>query len=386
MLVSCKLSMWTSFADCNSFFCALLSFLGYISTFVSARQMRRDNESILDLMKEVSTMAGKCLFCPVRWAALIVGWIIFYTPIYFFRCLPLSFKAPVRSGRRCVAKTAIGAGQKVEIMLSEVKNGFTKSKDLVEPYRNSYGTHTPLAQFLGVYDMLVMVTEHLHYTDVISLSTVSKSVRQAVLPSNEISRRLAMFRLYTCEPDKKTNCWSCTNQICESCEVDFPVLESVASRHIENCIPYCASCYRTYTVRHPRARKNRMKGNPPCKCGRSSQEQTFLGRLFKRDDYYTESISSFPIDRQVCRNCSQFTKEELFLRKAEEAMVMLKKGLKGNGEKWNKCANLGCCRGLGTGPRYWICKHYNCDNECSSTLHQAWGSKTNNSMLGEASV
>ncbi|OAG23402.1 hypothetical protein CC77DRAFT_1048292 [Alternaria alternata] len=195
------------------FFCALLSFLGYISTFVSARQMRRDNESILDLMKEVSTMA-------------------------------------VRSGRRCVAKTAIGAGQKVEIMLSEVKNGFTKSKDLVEPYRNSYGTHTPLAQFLGVYDMLVMVTEHLHYTDVISLSTVSKSVRQAVLPSNEISRRLAMFRLYTCEPDKKTNCWSCTNQICESCEVDFPVLESVASRHIENCIPYCASCYRHRKNRH----------------------------------------------------------------------------------------------------------------------------------------
>jgi hypothetical protein len=58
------------------------------------------------------------------------------------------------------AKTAIGAGKKVGIMLSEVKNGFTKSEDLVKPYRNSYGTHTPLAQFLGVYDMPVMVTAY----------------------------------------------------------------------------------------------------------------------------------------------------------------------------------------------------------------------------------
>ncbi|KAL1797885.1 hypothetical protein ACET3X_004491 [Alternaria dauci] len=41
-----------------SFFYALLSFLGYMSTLIAARKMRRDNESILDLTKEVASMTA----------------------------------------------------------------------------------------------------------------------------------------------------------------------------------------------------------------------------------------------------------------------------------------------------------------------------------------
>ncbi|KAG9191222.1 hypothetical protein G6011_09310 [Alternaria panax] len=158
-----------------SFFYALLSFIGYISAFGAARQMRRDNKSIFDLVKEMASMMGSCLFSTVKWPVLIVWWILFYIPILFFRCLPLNFKAQVRSGRRYAVKTALGAEQRVEIMLSELKNGLKKKDAPMELYQNGGGIHTQLSEFLSVYDVLVMVTKHLHYADLKSLSAVSKS-------------------------------------------------------------------------------------------------------------------------------------------------------------------------------------------------------------------
>jgi hypothetical protein len=78
--------------------------------------------------------------------------------------------------------------------------------------------------------------------------------------------------------------------------------------------------------------------------------------------------------------------DELVSRKGRSAMTMLRKGLKSNGEKWETCAVLECGQALGTGPRYWVCKLYSCDKECTSTVHQAWVSKADDGVVGEAFV
>jgi hypothetical protein len=376
-----------SVADRKSFFYALISFLGLFTFFGQIRQAKKDNKPILDLFTDGLSFIGRCLFCLIKWPAAILWFVLLCTPILAFRCLPISLKAPVRSGRRCVVKTVLGAEQKTEIMLLELKHDLTRREDTVKLYQSSGGTHTELAQFLGIYDMLVLVAKNLHYADLINLSTVSKSVRESVLPSNDVSRRLNMFRLYTCGPDNKTTCWNCTNQTCDGCQVNFPLRQAVIFHHVDNCVPYCASCHDMYILRHSRVRQNRFKGDPSCTCApEPAQRRKLVWRFLNRRAYYTEPLGFPRTGRQVCHNCSHLGEEEVFLQKGKNAVLMTKKGLKSNGEKWKMCANLGCGRTLGSGPRYWICKLYGCEKECRSTVHQAWGSKADDGVIGEALV
>jgi hypothetical protein len=68
--------------------------------------------------------------------------------------------------------------------------------------------------------------------------------------------------------------------------------------------------------------------------------------------------------------------------------IELRKGLKAGGGKWTHCANAGCLRKLGTGPRWWVCKGENCGKECRSLLHQSWGrgGKAGAAVVGEEPV
>lgn len=341
------------------------------------------------MAKEALKLTGSCISCMFKWPALIVFGVVVYTPVLFFRCLPMDFKAPVRSARRYATKTTIGAEQKIEMMLTERINHVSKGSNTVGQYQGSGGTQTELSQFFGVYDMLIMVVKHLHFADLVSLSTVSKSVRESVLPSNDISRRLDIFRRYTCHPDEKDTCWGCTNQICYGCEETCRIPQATVFHHLHNCVPYCASCYRTHVVRDSRFMRSRSDGNPTCACAPKpafTQRRKAFWASFNRHAYYTHVTSLSLTDRQLCRICSQLNSEELAVRKAESAMRLLKKGLKSDGRRWKTCAVLGCGRRLGSGPRYWVCKLLSCDRECKSTIHQAWGSKTDDGVAGEAIV
>jgi hypothetical protein len=256
------------------------------------------------MLKEVVDVLGKCLVLMVKVPTMIVVGIVSYTPVLIFRCLPMNFKAPVRSARRYAVKTTMGAEQKIEIMLSELRNDRSKSRNTTGPYQSNGGTQTKLSQFLGVYDMLVMVAKYLHYSDLVSLSTVSKSVRESVLPSHDISRRLTLFRRYTCEPGEKSTCWSCTNQICIFCEKTWAVPKTVIFHHVDNCVPYCASCYHAHIIRDSRLFRSRSDGNPSCKCALNfAPNRKVFWRMFNRHTYYSKLLSLNRNDRRVCGNC-----------------------------------------------------------------------------------
>ena len=371
--------------DYHSFFYALVSFIGILAFPGSILEIRKNDDSILDMVKEILKMHRGCFACMFKWPALLVYGVLVYTPILFFRYLPMDFKAPVRSVRRYVTKATIGAEQKIEMMLTERIKHASNSGDTVLPCQGSGGTQNELSRFLAVYDMLIMVAKDLHYTDIASLSSVSKSVRESVLPSNDVSSRLGIFRRYTCGPGEKNTCWGCTNQICDGCEEYSFMPHAPALHHLENCVPYCASCYHTHIVRNSRNSRSRAKGNPACVCvklGSNWHQRAFWGFL-NSHAYYTEMRLS-QTTRRLCRICSQVDNEELAMRKAESAVRLLKKGLKSDGGKWKTCAVLGCGRSLGSGPRYWVCKDCLCGRECKSTIHPAWGNKTDAGVAGEA--
>jgi hypothetical protein len=83
-----------------------------------------------------------------------------------------------------------------------------------------------------------------------------------------------------------------------------------------------------------------------------------------------------------------YTAQELLEMGEVKIKNELKRGLKRGGEKWTKCARVGCGRELGTGPRWWVCGIRNCEKECRSIVHQGWGrgEKGNGIVVGEEVV
>jgi hypothetical protein len=142
--------------------------------------------------------------------------IMWFLPEWFYRCLlPTSVKSKVRVGRRYALKNGHALAQTAELEVIELKSMY-KERTINRGPRYSGGTVTPslLADFLSVYDMLMVVTQELHYTDVMALSCVSKSVRKAMLPAEFLEQRLHAFRRYTCSDKQQQSCWLCQKQIC----------------------------------------------------------------------------------------------------------------------------------------------------------------------------
>ena len=121
--------------------------------------------------------------------------------------------------RRFAIKAATGLKQKISLELSALGKAPKKL------YADTDGDEvTSLADFLGIYDVLILVARELHYIDIIMLARTCKSVRRAVLPTNEFEHRQEVLKLYTCSGssprgvcDGKRSCWLCTNQICMVC-------------------------------------------------------------------------------------------------------------------------------------------------------------------------
>jgi hypothetical protein len=378
------------FTNNNSFFYALISLLGILGFCGSMKDAKKDGKSFRTMLKDVGIATWRCLLGIQKLCIGLVALILYYIPLVVFRCLPLNFRAPVRSVRRQVVKTGIGAGQKAEIMTMELQTEFSKKRNVVGRYQGGDGQQTPnaLSDFLGIYDMLILVTDHLHFIDVINLSRVSKSVRESVLPSQDLIRRFTVFKLYTCLPDQKLTCWACTNQICPDCQQLPLVPQTTALHHLDNCQPYCTPCYQTHILRHRPAIRARVT-DPYCKCApQPARPRNIYSWFMNGNTYYTSHQKKLhKIARPVCRQCNKLSSEELLALREKRVKLDLKLGLKSNGEKWTTCARTGCGRDLGTGPRYWICKKTDCEKECTSTLHKALGrSQGGGVVIGEEAV
>ncbi|KAF1943750.1 hypothetical protein EJ02DRAFT_121088 [Clathrospora elynae] len=373
-----------------SFFYALVSLLNILAFFASLNAAKNQGKTLRDMLKGVGLGAFKCLV-DIPKAIMVILVAFFYSlPVVLFRCLPLKVKASLRSKRRSAVKAALGAEQATVIMMTELITDINRKRDAVGRYQGVDGKYFPLAQFLGTYDMLMAVTEQLHYVEIINLSRVSKSVREAVLPTHDISRRLNVFKHYTCEPSTKTQCWKCTNQICTDCQQISLIPQTIILHHMDNCQPYCKDCYKTHVACSP---PNRRLSYPYCKCAPiPARPRNFLWRWTNRSAYYFNQNSLPTQGRPICRECNKMSRAELLALREKMTKADLRQGLQISGEKWVKCAMRGCGKDLGTGPRWWVCNTAVCRKECSSPMHGAWvwgqknGEGKDGVVMGEEAV
>lgn len=353
----------------DSFFYALTSLIGIVAFIGCIRIVRRRILKVYAAAKWTISATWICIMYLIFWLCSI--------PVYIFRCfLPAKAKAPVRTARRCAVKAVVRVEQKTEFALKELKTGGFNNKNTIGRYKGAQGQPTPLAQFLGVYDILMMVIPYLHYADAVNLASVSKSVRHSVLPPDDLYRRLALFKILTCSDAYRAPCWVCSSQTCADCFELATVTLTPALHHLENCEPYCMSCYYQYVALRSPPSWSRFR-SAACKCAPIAVHSPKLYKVYKHfitiRNYGRVARAPSTGERPVCRACSILTSEEMTLRKNESGKIMLKKGQKSGGQKWNTCAKEGCGKSLGPGPRFWICTGRWCRLECTSYLHQAWG-------------
>ncbi|KAF2202578.1 hypothetical protein GQ43DRAFT_470795 [Delitschia confertaspora ATCC 74209] len=299
---------------------------------------------------------------------IIITWI----PVALFRCcLPTSWKAKARYGRRYAMK----ASQQAVSKSKEIKmKAFQGEKETTSRYENLSGEGKPtnLADFL-CYDILMIIVEDLHYVDVMNLARVSKSVREAVLPATDYARRIQHFKRYSCpgNPSSKTECWVCTNQVCDGCSHTRSLNHPHLFFHLSNCTPYCSTCYTTRTLSSTLHAKPRLQ-SPRCKCEPPTSTPNVFQTWWRGKAYYdthsAPSASSY-LPRMVCTTCvGKSDTEILELRKKRTEREL------GDSRRVGKCGS--CAVNLRTkevkrGPVWWVCKK--CLKECTSAYHAPWG-------------
>ena len=219
--VATPVDMCRSFAEewqygvALSFFYALIAALNIMAFFGAVASARKQDESLKELVISLLKFALDCMHNIPKGIAWILAGVLYFLPEGIFRCLPLSFKSKVRFGRRYALKGGLALEQKTELGVVELKDMYKQRKRReIARYQGSGGEESPLSNFLGVYDMLMAVTEQLHYSDIMHLSCVSKSVREAVLPAHDFERRIETFKRYSCPVGRKKECWICDKQVC----------------------------------------------------------------------------------------------------------------------------------------------------------------------------
>ncbi|KAF2688305.1 hypothetical protein K458DRAFT_146335 [Lentithecium fluviatile CBS 122367] len=206
----------------------LISFLNVTFCIYACLNLYRDSQ-------RNNTPLWKSFLHSTHTFSKIVGFVLFAVVYYawalLFRFLPVSIKSRVRFARRYGLKAGQGLGEKSEMQMKALKKKFDRGgeKRIYEVKNN--GEPTGLAEFLGIYDMLISVVEHLHYVDVVNLGLVSRSVRAAILPNDAYAQRMVHFKMYTCHRKSKKECWVCLNQVCKvkmrippRCQANKPML------------------------------------------------------------------------------------------------------------------------------------------------------------------
>lgn len=192
--------------------------MSIIAFFGSLIEGRRKGESLRQLSGTILKLMLSCLLIIPKILYFFLILVLWYLPEGIFRSLPLKFKSHVRFGRRYITKGGMGAEQAIELEARSLRQIYKERKDAKGRYYGGEGTPSSLSNFLSTYDMLMAVTEQLHYSDIMTLSRTSKSIRNVVLPQEFFEQRTAAFKRYTCLGTPSYGCWMCEKKICEVCK------------------------------------------------------------------------------------------------------------------------------------------------------------------------
>lgn len=314
------------------------------------------------------------LVLPFRDLGVLCFWILFYLPCLVFRKLPTSIQSRVLLTMRCGAKAIQTIFRRRPSTPAHSVQVRHRSRTNARP-KNTDGT---LAKFLSVYDVLVLVTTHLHYVDVANLSLVSRRIHQTLLPAQRAPN--SFLRTYTCKPDFKARCYVCLNQICNACLARRSLWGAqLFYDHLFHCLPHCSTCY-LRTLREPRVDVTQPAqiDTRRCACRRptASTMPQLLRWVFLRSGDDTSGVFGEAQIRGgpllVCRSCNLLSDAQL----AENGTRRLRSEMRSRGtgtteSELKGVAGSRCCAGcqrvIGKGRTWWVCEA--CNQECRSTLH-----------------
>ncbi|OAG02043.1 uncharacterized protein CC84DRAFT_981693 [Paraphaeosphaeria sporulosa] len=313
------------------------------------------------------------LMLPFREFMVLCFWILLYVPCLTFRRFPASVQSRVLFAMRCRVKSFQGRFQQRK----PAQCAQTDHNGAWMTALQGKNTDAPLAEFLCVYDVLVMVTTHLHYVDITNLSLVSRRIHKTLLPAKDAPSNF--LRTYSCNPGFKARCYVCPNQICNGCLFRREVKKAqLFYDHLFHCLPHCSKCY-LRTLREPRVDVHgpAQIDTRQCACRHptASTVPQFLQRLFHSSGNDAHGILEEGRTRGgpllVCRTCNQLSDAELAaigtrrLKGEMRSRVLTRSDLKGVAD--SKCCS-GCRKVLRKGARWWICE--SCNKECRSRLHR----------------
>jgi hypothetical protein len=78
-----------------------------------------------------------------------------------------------------------------------------------------------LAKFLHL-DILMLVSQHLHFQDLVSLSATCRVVHDTVFPPDDRKGRMKLLRLYCCDSELRADCWTCGVPVCKVAILPLP--------------------------------------------------------------------------------------------------------------------------------------------------------------------
>jgi hypothetical protein len=82
-----------------------------------------------------------------------------------------------------------------------------------------------LASLFRSDSVAARLANHLHYTDITSISLASKAMREAVFASTKKgshSERVELLAVNSCDADRKEQCWACASIVCQASHPPHP--------------------------------------------------------------------------------------------------------------------------------------------------------------------
>lgn len=299
-------------------------------------------------------------------------------PLIVFRCLPWRVKWPTRYARSYAAKSAH------EVKIKMTSTHLTKHNKMHTSFDKSM-IQTPLASFLSIYDICILVIEELHYNDIVALSQTSKSVHEALFPSMDLppsqvpslrDQRLAHYRLYSCDPMTKSTCYLCMSQICGSCQKTRTLKQTHWEWHLDNCVPFCQKCYVTA---HKTTFLAAAVSTPRCVCGPPHREDRYLDPFTWWSSNQRYKWQWQYVDRTLCGECNKLENSQIeegrVARSKAELRAFKRPGMNrcgGGIMERNASTGVACGELLKGGPTWWICGA--CKKECTRLCHAPWTS------------
>lgn len=215
----------------------------------------------------------------------------------------------------------------------------------------------PIEKFLNM-DILFLISQQLHYTELLNLSLASKALRQFIFPSD--AAYVKLLKLYCCHGRADKECWACFRPICPvrtyllfSCflSIRHPYTNPGGPNMNQDCV--VSASYYGPTTTLPHSGRCKMccfkcmyripRPSKKCACGNGDESVT----------------------RTLCNVCSAHTEQVNSDRQRETESFIFARIVK-QVDKCEECSEL-----ISAGsPRWWICG--TCHDECRDDVHPSW--------------